>query len=365
MKEWSSPWNSFNSTKALLWKEQLEGCANLDFLPPVTVDINPSNICNYDCPWCNAYGFMQKDNGIISKEHLKRLADFFAEWGVQGVATVGGGEPLMNQAVPDFLQWLSNNKLEAGIITNGSLITDRIAEIIAKTCRWAGISVDAGSDETYKKTKGIKVNGKFDKVLDNIKLLCGQVKRLQTDCRVCYKYLLHPMNAKEILMAVRLAKELGVNDFHIRPVGWENVTKTIGKPALYYPEELLEEVDEQIAAAMELEDDDFKIYGIRHKFAVNFDRRINFTKCRATPLLIIIAPDGNCHLCVDLCGKENMILCSHYPDPHEILKYWNSDRHKEILQNIDINKCPRCVIGPYNEIVEHVIMKDNMSKCFL
>ena len=142
------------------------------------------------------------------------------------------------------------------------------------------------------------------------------------------------MNAKEILMAVRIAKELGVNDFHIRPVGWENIAKTIGKTAPYYSEELLEDVNEQITSAMELEDDKFKVYGIRHKFAVNFDKKIKFTECRASPLLAIIAPDGNCHLCVDLCGKENMILCSHYPDPYEILRNWNSDRHKKILQNI-------------------------------
>ena len=54
MKEWTNPWNPFNSAKVLLWKEHLEGCAKENYLPPVTVDIDPANRCMFDCPHCNA-----------------------------------------------------------------------------------------------------------------------------------------------------------------------------------------------------------------------------------------------------------------------------------------------------------------------
>lgn len=363
MKEWTNPFNSFNSMKALMWRENFEGFAKQDFLPPVTVDTDPSNRCNFDCSWCNAFDNMKGEKRDISSDHLKRLADFYAEWGAKSTCVAGGGEPLINPATPDFFIRLKENNVQVGLITNGSLITDKSAEIIAKTCRWMGVSMDAGTAETYMQAKGIKSHDMFEQVLGNIEKVCKKVKELQTGCDVCYKYLLHPMNAKEILSAAIIAKKIGVKDFHLRPVGWDNLTKTKDKEAPEF-KDLLNEIDEQIAQAMDLEDENFRVYGVRHKFNPNFTRKIGFSKCWAAPLIVTFGADGNCHLCFDLRGRKDLILCSHYPDPHEILKHWNTDRHKKILSNIDVTKCPRCTFGPYNRIVEQVFIKDEMCRFF-
>ena len=80
---------------------------------------------------------------------------------------------------------------------------------------------------------------------------------------------------------------------------------------------------------------------------------------------LTFAANGNCYLCLDHRGNKDMVLCSHFPDPYEVLKHWNSDRHKKILQSIDPRNCPRCTIGPYNEIVEQVIIEDRMCRDFL
>ena len=76
MKEWSNPWNPFNSAKVLLWKEHLEACAKEDYLPPVTVDLDPSNKCMFDCPHCNAYDMMNHSNKLMSGDHMLKLVDF-------------------------------------------------------------------------------------------------------------------------------------------------------------------------------------------------------------------------------------------------------------------------------------------------
>ena len=52
MQEWKDPYNPFNSMKVLIWPEHLKGIADQNFLPPVQVDTDPSNKCNYDCLWC-------------------------------------------------------------------------------------------------------------------------------------------------------------------------------------------------------------------------------------------------------------------------------------------------------------------------
>jgi len=363
MKEWRDPYNPFNSMKVLMWPDHLDGIMNQDFLPPVQVDTDPSNKCNYNCIWCNASLNMKNSNALITEDHLLKLADFYAEWGVKSTCIAGGGEPLINKGVKNFLIRLKKNGVEAGLITNGFLLNNEISETIADTCRWVGISIDAGINKTYIKVKGISNKDAFRKVINNAEILASIIKNKGTKCDLSYKYLLHPSNAKEIFIAAQLAKSIGIKDFHLRPVGWDNIMKTLKKDPIDFTP-MLDDIDKQIEESMKLEDDNFRFFGIRHKFLPNFQRKISFSRCWASPLVLTFGADGNCHLCFDIRGEEKLILCSHFPDPKEVLKHWNSDKHKKILKYIDVSKCPRCTFGPYNEIIEKVFIKDSMCRNF-
>jgi MoaA/NifB/PqqE/SkfB family radical SAM enzyme len=362
-KEWNSPFNPFNSMKILLWSEQLEGIVKEDFLAPVSVNTDPTNCCNYNCIWCIASEILNKKQNTLSLDHLIKLADFYAEWGVYSTCVAGGGEPLLNKATPLFLERLKSNGVQASLITNGSLLTPESIDVVARTCTWVGISMDAGEDETYQKVKGIKSEGMFSKVILNISNLVTRIKDSNSNCRIGYKFLLHPINCKEILKAAKLAKSIGVTDFHCRPLAWDNIVKAQGieRPDLT---PYLDIINSQIQNALELEDDNFHFFGIRHKFQDNFERKVNFSRCRASPLSLTFGGDGACYLCCDLRGREDVKLCDHYPNPHNILKYWNSNIHKRMIDNIIVEKCPRCTFGIYNEIIEKVFLKDDMCRYF-
>lgn len=362
-KEWKDAYNPFNSMKVLVWKDHLQGLADQNFLPPVQVNTDPTNVCNYNCIWCNAFLNMKNSREVMSEDHLLKLADFYAEWGVKSTCVAGGGEPLLNKGVKKFLLRLKENGIEAGVITNGYLLNEEFNDVIADTCRWIGISMDAGTNKTYMEVKNTSNIEAFRKVVDNIKSLTSTIKDKRSSCDVSYKYLLHPSNAKEIFIAAQLAKSIGVKDFHLRPVGWDNLMKTLGKDPIDFTPHL-ESIDKQIEESMKLENENFHFYGIRHKFRPNFQRKVNFKHCWASPLALTFSADKNCYLCCDVRGEKNMVLCSHDPDPKEILKHWNSDRHKKMLKDIDVTKCPRCTFGPYQEIVEKVFIKDNMCKNF-
>ncbi|MBU0768211.1 MAG: radical SAM protein [Proteobacteria bacterium] len=363
MREWTNPYNAFNSMKVLMWREHFEGIVKGEFLPPVTVDTDPTNRCNYKCLWCNAFDYMKGEKHTMSEAHLIKLADFYKEWGVRSTCVAGGGEPLMNPGTNALLERLHQNGVEAGVITNGALMTDEHIDIIARTCRWCGFSMDAGTPETYAKVKGIPDKKMFHKVIENIRKLTRKVEELGTNCDVSYKYLLHPINAGEIFQSAELAKSMGVRDFHLRPVGWDNISVTRDKdPISFY--DILEDIDKQIASAMSIEDGHFIFFGIRHKFDPYLVRKINFSKCWATPLLATFGADGKCHLCFDMRGRKDLILCEHDPEPREILKVWGSKFHKDLIDGIDPRNCPRCTFGPYNEITEQVFIKDEMCRTF-
>ncbi len=355
-KEWTSPYNSFNSMKVLLLREHLEGCASGEFLPPITVDTDPTNHCNFNCVWCNAEEFRNKAAKSMTPEHLLRLADFYKEWGVKSTCIAGGGEPLLNKGFTAFVDRLGKNGLESGVITNGSLMTDEHVAVIADNSRWCGVSMDAGTEATYTKLKGLKDPTIFYKVINNIEKLAKARDAKQSKLSVCYKYLIHPDNCLEIYRAVELAKSIGINDFHMRPVGWDNIYATKDRGKLDWSN-VMEEAQAQIAASQELETDTFKVYGITHKFGEVWQRKLNFKKCRATPLLATFGADGNCHLCFDMRGREDLILCTHYPDPHEIQRVWGTEHHKKIIDSIRIETCPRCFEANTNVVTNNGIQK--------
>jgi len=362
IKEWMDRYNPFNSDKVLMWRENLEGCAKNNFLPPVTIDIDPSGRCNLNCIWCNFLDYNKKCHLDISEEHLLKIADFAVEWGVKSVHVLGGGEPLMNSGTNMLLLRLKSNGLQSGLITNGILLNDEIIETVAKSCRWVGISIDAGTKETYEKVKNTKNHILFDLVINNVRKLCGKVKELKTECSVCFKYLLHPINADEIFEAAKLAKSLGVNDFHVRPAGWENVSNKNIKKFNFIG--VLESIDDQVSQSFLLESNCFHVYGIGHKFSSLKQRQIKYSKCCASPIVLIFGADGYCHICGDRRGQKKLILCSHYPNVENVLKFWNSEEHKKIIQSVKLEECPRCVLGPYHEIVEKVFIKDQMCRYF-
>lgn len=362
--EWSSPYNEFNSMKILYFKDHLQAIVDGKFLPPITVDSDPTNLCNFNCIWCNSKGFRDKKASTIPADHLLKLADFYKEWGVKSTCVSGGGEPMMNQGFAAFLYRLHENGIKSGIISNGTLLNEDNAVAIAKCASWCGFSIDAGSNETFMKVKGIKDKKIFDKVINNIKRLIEIKRQLNSKLEITYKFLLHPLNTGDIFKAAKIAKDSGFNTFHLRPGCWDNLYDQKHEKPINFSD-YIEIIESEIEKSRELEDDNFRFYSVRHKFGEKFKRKINFKKCLATPLLATFGADGNVHLCFDVRGKKEWILCSHYPDPKEVLKVWGSEKHKKIIDSIDVKNCPRCTFGPYNEAIEKVIIEDKMFRDFI
>ncbi len=365
MQEWENRFNPFNSWKVLFWSENLKKIANGDFPPPVQVDIDPTNKCNFRCPHCNAWEARTKNPGTLTKKHMLEIADFCGKWGVKGACIAGGGEPLMNPHTGSLIERLRNhgNNIESGIITNGFLLENEIADIIAETSRWCGISLDAATSETFSKIKGLpKTSHRFDVVIKNIKRLVALRNENKTYLEVAVKFLIHPYNAHEIYDSAKLAKEMGVDHFHCRPCGLDNIA--IGREESQADVAALTDmINIQLEKIFALNDDNFQAFGIRHKFNPNFTRKVNFSKCWAIPLIVTFAANGNLELCFDRRGDEDLVMTSHL-DLTNIKQFWNSREHKEMIDKIDVSKCPRCTFGPYNEMIEEIIIKDKMCRNF-
>jgi sulfatase maturation enzyme AslB (radical SAM superfamily) len=353
--EWDSPYNPFNSSKVLLWRSHLEAIARGEFLPPVSADIDPSNYCNLDCSWCIQGKYRKSNENTVPKDLLLKLARFLGKWGTKGVCIGGGGEPLTNPAVPDLIRELVSSGVEASLITNGTLLTKPVREALADCARFCGVSVDAGNAEDWIKEKKAK-RELFSQLLENIEELAKLRDSRGSRLTIGYKMVIHPANYSGILQAAKLAKSIGANDFHVRPAYLPDPT--------VFTTLITETVKEQITEARTLQDETFRVYGITHKFTPEWRKKLNFTRCLATPLTATFGADRRVHICCDRRGQKGMVLCS-YDNLETVMTAWNSREHHELVDAIRIGECPRCTFAAYNEIMEKVILSDSMYMNFI
>ncbi|MBM3464119.1 MAG: radical SAM protein [Armatimonadetes bacterium] len=360
--EWTEPYNSFNSWKGLMYYPEYQGIVTEKFLPPIEASIDPTYVCNIDCVWCNSWRILHKSEKVghkMTTEHLLNLCGFLADWGVRGFCFAGGGDPTLHPGMWEALKLIKDKGKQSSIITNGIEIrTEERRRLAIEGCRWIGISLDAGTRETYARIKKTSVK-KFDMIVENVRAMIEMQKQTGARCEIAIKYLIHPSNEHEILQACQLAYEIGVPHFHARPAASENI-EGLGEVLKFN----MDLVNEQLAACMKMQTKDFKVFGVRHKFNETMNLKHGFSRCWAAPLTIQCGADGYVYNCVDWRGDPNYVLGMHYPDPSKILEFWGSPKHVQFLKDVVVDKCPRCTYGIYAQQIEHAVVGDDMCVNF-
>ncbi len=289
-------------------------------------------------------------------EYINKLINFLGNWGVRGLCISGGGDPSLHEATPGMIYQAKLKGMDTSLFTNAVSLSDELIEAIME-CKWVSLSVDAGDFRTYHKIKG---KNRFDNVIANISRLTNARAKGKSDVFLVYKLLILPENQDTIYQTCKLAKELGVQAIHIRPADFER-GDIKGNKKLDID---VDKVHEQFEKCHEIETDGFQVFTVTHKFDSDFHVKHDFKQCLATPLIAPILTDGNAYLCVDKKMEVDYRLGSCYPVHSQILTWWGSDKHRELIKSIDISKCSRCTISQYNRQIEEVVLKDNMSLSF-
>lgn len=372
-KEWkaSKKWNPFNSAKLMAhvdrWS-QIERGGQIP--PPVLVTIDPTNKCDLNCSWCNAKT-VRESGAEISTAMLEAITEFLGDWGVKAVCIAGGGEALLHDGFEQLVLALIEEKIRVGLVTNGTHLLQH--SMAVSQCDWVGVSVDAGSADTYLKNKGRDAYGD---VMHYMATLRNRVANTDLPLGkkslgngVFWKFLAHPSNVKEIYSAANQAKQIGCKGIHIRPAGtpWGS-----GSDEIVFSRKDLKIFNNELTRAVEdLDDNVFSVYGVQHKFSKQLAPVREFRKCRAVFMTAVIMPDPNnldgfsLGLCCDRRGDPSLVI-SDLIRPEEIrYAFWGSAKHWVMADSIKVHDCPRCTYAPHNEIFERVIENDDMTHVFI
>ena len=362
MQEWSkkNQFNSFNSWKGLLYGRWYMKIRQKSFLPPIEASLDPIHQCNLSCEHCNAHRYLKNDkNTRMPDKHIIGLITFLKNWGVKAVCFGGGGEPSIHSFLPKAIHHTRKVGMHAAVATNGTILNEELKNAYAR-CRWVGISVDSATPETYLKAKKQDF---FQQVLINLSGLVKIIRDEKSDCELAYKFLIMPYNQHEIYQACKLAKDLGVKDFHARPADYSH--QGMGEIKKKTNEYNIPLILEQFEKCRELETDTFRVFTVMHKFNDDLRPKKDFTQCYASPICIQLCADGNVYLCPDQRHKEFYKLGTHYPNPENILNFWGKEKHQELVFKSGCSNCDtRCTFTPYNEQCEKLYIKNADPMCW-
>ena len=177
--------------------------------------------CNFKCPSCRTevinwnQDFLRRPINDQIVDRIKKLIIDKIEHQKISIRWAGG-EPFMSEAYLDLFEYIiasGKTNIQNIIQTNGSNLNGRVVKMLLPYIEELRISFDAGTEPTYNK---IRVNGNWNKLLDNVKYIVDLKKQQQLRTKITADFVVQLENYQEIPKFVALCKLLGIENINLQ-----------------------------------------------------------------------------------------------------------------------------------------------------
>ena len=184
----------------------------LRFRFPSRIEIEPTSVCNLECPLCETPRSRRK-KGRMSLDDFTRIIDE-----VRGRITRCNmglfGEPLLNTDIFKMVRYAESAGIRIRISTNATLLDRYIDELFSSRLTQLVVCLDGASKETHE---AYRVGSKFETVRDNIRLVCAEkAKRAVEYPHIKLQFVVMKHNEHEMGKIEGLARELGVDTLSLK-----------------------------------------------------------------------------------------------------------------------------------------------------
>lgn len=354
----------FTPLKLLRHSDRIEPSLRGEVVAPISVELDLSNTCPHDCPFCSfgtsqSKGYRQQNWVQFPTPRIFTLITELAEAGVKSITVTGGGEPLVHRQAEQIFRHLNASGMQWGLVTNGFLLRDAIADAVAEGATFVRVSLDAGCARTHAFTHGLpKGQEQFDQILENLRALRQKAgARLTIGASFCVM----DQNFKELYRAAKLVKDLGGNYLEVRPTyptdwrgdGWSD--------GLHFIDEARTELEH---ARLHLDaPPTFRVIGMIERFDALTVPEKRYDKCRIGGLMTVIGAEGSIwHCCVQRGQpffRMSDVLSKGFTQA------WADAQARNISDEIDVTKCPRCRYDGFNELLQQAFIDDRMHAAFV
>ena len=147
----------------------------------------------------------QKDQ--IPENKMLEIVEDLIDMKVKAVTFSGGREPFLYKPLIKVSKKLINGGIQIASLTNGSKLEGELAEFFTHNGTWLRISLDAGDDQSYSASRGVR-DGEFTRTLKRIR----DFVKLQGSCVLGISLIVDQTNAEHVYYIVQLLLETGVHN---------------------------------------------------------------------------------------------------------------------------------------------------------
>jgi MoaA/NifB/PqqE/SkfB family radical SAM enzyme len=294
---------------------------------PITVEIHPSDFCNNKCYYC----YYRKEKRFIGKKDFVKILKKLKVIDTKGIILSGGGEPLLNPEINDFLKLVKRNNFSLGLITNLNIYNKELFKNILECAEWCRVSLDASSRKTYK---NIRMTDMFTTVLDNIKMLVKLRNEMSSHTTLGIQMVVCKENINEVFRFIKLASDLKIDYSQIRPL------EILPDELNPYSRKDYEYIVYQYKKARYLETPFYKIIFSNKWDIMNPDHRLNshgFTFCHGYPFIGAIDARGDFYICCHKVEKRDKRFCCGNIITESVKKIM--DRRKNAMIFLNLKDC--------------------------
>jgi short-subunit dehydrogenase/MoaA/NifB/PqqE/SkfB family radical SAM enzyme len=220
---WLERAGKWYSTAALIWppavdrrlttlRDKVIEKKSLKERPWRLFQVESAIACNLKCVMCPWREIAKKveNRGIMTPEVWQAIRPYLDR--VQSVDFTGGGEPLLQPHLAEWIADATGAGCETGFLSNGLLLTeDRLKKILDAGINWMCISMDGADADMYNK---IRIGSNFDRVCENV----ANIARLRTGSipKTMINFVLMDLNSHQMEDMVQLAARLGVDQLNFK-----------------------------------------------------------------------------------------------------------------------------------------------------
>lgn len=339
--------------KALAHPEILRRFVKGHGVRPIHMRLGLTGACNMRCNFCNFHspheeGFYDRfsySDALRTDDAVALLRAFAASSG-RAVTICGSGENTVHPGYNEICRQAHQAGLRVGLITNGTrLHREEIARCVIDTHTWVRIGMNAGTPETFAAITSSRAST-FHQILGSVRRL--REEATQQEFRVGLNYVITVQNYREILRAVRLARDSGAHYIRLEPEFYTG-----------YGHETIERVAAEIASALKV------AVGERTPaFEVSIPKldrgpmdqteliEGDFTRCHYSRFVTAVGADGGLYPCPQVHLNERYRIGNVVDDGYLTVLEGGQRHEWEQSNPLRTDLCKTCFYRSQNELLE-------------
>lgn len=189
------------SIKPLIGNKTVNLKTALPLKLPISIMIDPSNLCNYRCSFCptgnkDLLKEFKRPKGTMDFDLFKKIINDIEKIALSDKLTIKSlllykdGEPLLNKKLPDMIEFAKKKNIfdNIAITTNGSLLTEDLSKkLINSGIDVVRFSMQSLSSEGFEKIT--KTKYKINEIKKNIKTFFKIKNELKKKVEVIVSYV--------------------------------------------------------------------------------------------------------------------------------------------------------------------------------